>query len=814
MIRIQVVAALLVTAMAAPAPAQVRVRDHRKLKPAPKISVSSFSPHSGAVGATVTIRGNGFTPDTKVFFGGYDVRPTQVTPKAISITVPRRYRDGSIVLRHPGVARDIRVGTFTVDAAAQMHGFAPTSGVAGTRVAIRGIGFRQGDTVTLAGQPVRVLRVSPKRITIAIPANATSGRLAVARPGGAQASSGGTFTVVQPAPTISRVHPPGGAAGTEIRITGANFTPSDTVRYGRLQARIIRRGPNYIDVHIPPRARKNRHVWVSGPSGEARSPSLFSLEQPPIVQRLRPLYGTVGQRVEIYGTNFRPGDRVSINGLQMRILQLRRQQISVVIPHGAHTGTLEIERGAVRASSPQVFDVVYAPTISSFTPTGGEIGTRVTITGTSLTPDVEVYYGTQRLRGIRRTGTTSVRVKIPRNASDQIFTVRTRGGEATAGQAFRVYWWPKVADVNPRAAFVGSRVTVVGAHLDYIDEIRLGRTPLRILSTGPAGKTMVVEITQGAGTRDHRKAGRGRRGRRGSGGARISYTAFGREYKTNLRIGIHERPTLTNFSPKTGAPGDDILVNGTHFTVSTVVYFGNTPMQVVSRNLPTQLIARVPAEARGADHIWVEQIDARVRSQRPLVVVAAPTLARFAPRKGKPGTEVTIQGLDFGPNVEVLLGGTPCQIIARRGNDLSVQVPAGLTGGKHYFELRENQLSSRARKPFKVIPVAYLASFEPTEGPPGTQILIHGRDLNRRTRAFFGDLELQVTKVERRGTRMWVALPPDITGSAPLSVDEDGIRSYSTKRFRVLQPPPPPPPPSRGGVKVRDHRKKQPRRHR
>ncbi len=800
MIRIKVAIALLVMALPAPASAQVRVRDHRKLKPAPRVTVSSFNPRSGAVGTRVTISGNGFTPKTRVYFGGYQVRPTKVTPTAITVSVPRRYGDGSIVLRHPGIARDIRVGKFAIDEPPAMHGFAPTSGVPGTRVAIRGKRFQPGDGVTLAGQPVQVISVTPRRITISIPTNATSGRLAVVRPGGSPVSSGGKFTVVQPAPTITQIDPPGGAPGERVRITGTNFTPTDTVRYGKHQMQIIRRGPGYVDAVIPTRVRNNRYLWVNGPSGEARSSRLFRLERPPVIQRIAPTYGTVGQRIEIYGSDFRAGDRVSINGLQCRIIQLRRQQISAIIPNGAQNGPIEVERGVLHVTSRDPFEVVYAPSITRFEPSAGEVGTRVKITGTSLTRDAEVFYGTQRLRVDGHHGDKSLMVRIPPNARDQVFTVRTRGGEATSSQAFRVYWWPKISDVSPRAAFPGSQITVIGRNLGYVEEIRLGRTALRVVSKDSAGNTMLVEIPHGMRAAAHR---RGRRGKHRGHDPRINFTAFGKSFQTNHRIDIKERPKLRSLKPTTGTPGSEVLIDGENLSADTAVYFGNTPMQVVSRNLPTQLIARIPANVRGADHIWVEELDARVRSHVPFVVVAAPTITSFAPRHGKPGTQVTIHGQDLSANVEVLLGGALCRVVSRRGNDLAVEVPAAAPGGKHPFVLRDNQLSSQSREQFRVLPVAYIERFEPAEGPPGAQIVLHGRDFGRKTRAFFGQIELKVIKVERRGTRMVVKLPPDVTGTAFLSVDDEGVRSQSSARFRVLQPPPP-----RGGVKVRDHRKR------
>jgi IPT/TIG domain len=104
----------------------------------------------------------------------------------------------------------------------------PTSGPVGTAVTITGTNFgaSQGtSSVTFNGLSAGTASAwSATSITIAVPANATTGSIVVTVNG--LASNGMNFTVTPAAPTITSVNPTSGPVGTAIRITGTNFGPS------------------------------------------------------------------------------------------------------------------------------------------------------------------------------------------------------------------------------------------------------------------------------------------------------------------------------------------------------------------------------------------------------------------------------------------------------------------------------------------------------------------------------------------------------------------------------------------------------------
>ena len=220
----------LVMCFGAPGQAQVRVREHGKKKkgdghkvkvrehdkkgdghrrkirdrrrPPPRhvpprrrpprrvgVQVTGFSPRIGPRGTVVTITGRGFAARTKVFVGGRPARRTSYNDTTLIFSVPARTRDGLIVLRHPGVPRDIVVGNFELVVAARIWRMSPLSGPVGTLVELRGSGFRQGDQVLLGSSPVVPSSLTARRITVSVPPGARSGFFLLRRAGSRDARS-------------------------------------------------------------------------------------------------------------------------------------------------------------------------------------------------------------------------------------------------------------------------------------------------------------------------------------------------------------------------------------------------------------------------------------------------------------------------------------------------------------------------------------------------------------------------------------------------------------------------------------------------
>src|ERR1700688_3009086 len=185
-------------------------------------SISSLSPTSGAVGASITIAGLNFgsTQGTStVKFNGTTATVTSWSATSIVATVPNGATTGNVVVMVGGNASN--GSSFTVVAAPNITSLSPTSGAVGAAVTITGTNFgsTQGtSTVKFNGATATVTSWSATSIATTVPSGATTGNVVVHASG--VDSNGSTFTVF---PSISSLSPTSGAVGASITIAGLNF---------------------------------------------------------------------------------------------------------------------------------------------------------------------------------------------------------------------------------------------------------------------------------------------------------------------------------------------------------------------------------------------------------------------------------------------------------------------------------------------------------------------------------------------------------------------------------------------------------------
>ena len=161
----------------------------------PTPSISSVSPSSAAVGASVTIAGVNFGSSQgsgTVKFNGTAATVTSWTASSIVATVPSGATTGNVVVYASGV--NTNGVSFTV--LPGITGLNPSWGAVGTPVTITGTSFgsTQGtSTVTFNGVAATVTSWSSSSIVTTVPSGATTGNVVVTVSG--LASKGATFTL-------------------------------------------------------------------------------------------------------------------------------------------------------------------------------------------------------------------------------------------------------------------------------------------------------------------------------------------------------------------------------------------------------------------------------------------------------------------------------------------------------------------------------------------------------------------------------------------------------------------------------------------
>jgi hypothetical protein len=162
----------------------------------------------------------------------------------------------------------------------------------------------------------------------------------------------------------------------------------------------------------------------------------------PAVSGFTPVSGPVGTPVTINGSNFTGATSVTFNGTAATFTITNDSSINTTVPTGASTGVVGVTGPGGTGTSSGVFTVEgsnpSAPTITSFSPTSGKIGTAVTITGTNFTGASKVTFGGGVTASFTVVGGTQVTTTVPTGAKNGPISVTTPAGTATSSQTFRV----------------------------------------------------------------------------------------------------------------------------------------------------------------------------------------------------------------------------------------------------------------------------------------------------------------------------------------------------------------------------------------
>jgi len=173
------------------------------------LSITGFSPASGAVGDSVTISGTGFsaTPGSNaVTFNGTAATVSSSTATSITTTVPSGATSGRIRVTVAGVtATSATDFVVTTPGAPTITSFTPTSGAAGTSVSVTGTNFNTSSTTVKLNGVTATSSVSrTTALSFTVPGAAASGRITATTTAGT-GSSTADFIVPPPGVALSDI---------------------------------------------------------------------------------------------------------------------------------------------------------------------------------------------------------------------------------------------------------------------------------------------------------------------------------------------------------------------------------------------------------------------------------------------------------------------------------------------------------------------------------------------------------------------------------------------------------------------------------
>ncbi|HET7234992.1 MAG TPA: IPT/TIG domain-containing protein [Actinomycetota bacterium] len=178
-------------------------------------------------------------------------------------------------------------------------------------------------------------------------------------------SGGWSLSITSTGPYISSFAPTSGSPGDQVVITGVNFSGTNSVRFGGVEAAaFIENSPTQITATVPQGAITGP-IQVTTGIGTATSTSNFTVVLlAPTVTSFSPSSGKVGDAVIVTGTNFTNATGVTFNGVTAAFVVNTSTQISTSVPAGAGTGPIAVTTAGGTGTSATNFVVKHARNVT------------------------------------------------------------------------------------------------------------------------------------------------------------------------------------------------------------------------------------------------------------------------------------------------------------------------------------------------------------------------------------------------------------------------------------------------------------------
>jgi uncharacterized repeat protein (TIGR01451 family) len=341
--------------------------------------VTGFDPVFAAPGDQIRIDGINFTGVPSpggVKFNGINSKSNVVTADTqIFAYVPNNATTGPLTVTNPfgtGTSSEefTVIGNLPV-----ITGFFPNSGARGTSVTIDGKNFIGPVMVKFNGAVdlTTTTAPAPTQIRATVPADATTGPITVT-------TSAGTSTnlnIFYVPPRLTSFTPTSGVVGTNVVITGANFTNVTAVLFNATLANFSVNASNKLTAVVPTNATTGV-LTVITPGGIIISTNTFRVL--PNITSFSPTLGPAGATlVTILGTSFFNVSSVSFNGANTaNFTVVSSTEIRATVPLSATTGPIRVSTPDGTAVSATNFlvttrsDLVLAMSVSATLSKPGE----------------------------------------------------------------------------------------------------------------------------------------------------------------------------------------------------------------------------------------------------------------------------------------------------------------------------------------------------------------------------------------------------------------------------------------------------------
>ena len=733
--------------------------------------------------------------------------------RSVDVTVPRAGEVGSYTVDVTVQGTDGRVARlrdgFTYIEEGVIFSVTPDRGQRGTEIQVVGrnlLGGGSENTTARVGErggrevTARVISSDEERVELAISENLPAGSqlplvgdITLIANTGATIIGVGIFTLIQPG-QISSVSPTRGQFGTMVTIAGTNLLQGGTrediasITLAGREVYVILDTPSPpTDQQITVRANASSasepgQVIITLMTGaQIITPDSITFQYPPpgVINTTTPDIGTVGTTVTISGENLLGGGQVQEISLEgtladvemdpsptnSEIVVTARQPLNT--SDGSGEVVIFINTGAVITGGLWQFEDLGV--ITDISPSVGQQGVIVTISGTSLLGSSATEFLNCSLAGVPGTVTQSLdneaRCRAGYNPaagmtsdSNQLsgpVELITDSGPVIISDIDFSYYVAYIEEIEPENGTNGTFVTLTGRNL--IGSVQSGSFDVASVTFGeiPALSTEPPEIISIDSVRV--RVGHSLTPTTNNS-VRLELTS-GAFLELEDAWSYTEPGEITSVSPGAALPGEEVYINGTNLVppcvsevvvvvgrsrsyVATILNSSPNSSEVVFRPGPYQngiSATNLDNPEEDAPIQVIASNGATVYSNNVVFRYNASTarVTMVTPMAGLGGTEVTIRGtnlLSGGTTVvNITLAGRNAILV--RANDTEVVVragdgPADGASGRVIIESDNGLLSGTGTDVWQYLPVITASDVSPQSGQDGTRVSINLRGIS------------------------------------------------------------------------------------
>ncbi|MCG8604915.1 tandem-95 repeat protein, partial [bacterium] len=734
-------------------------------------AIAGLNPSSGTVGTEVTITGANFGTTTEVSFNGLSTPSfTIVSESELIAVVPNGATSGRILVSNQE-GQNISPDNFTVFLSPRISSISPLSGPVGSEITIFGSNFGGVNEITFGGTVAPSFTVnSTSELRVLVPNEAVNGPIGISNAAGAAVSSV-AFTLVE-LPSITSLSPTSGPVNTEVTISGTNFVELFSVEFnGTPAVSFDVDSENQLRTIVPVGATSGR-LSVRNTAGTAVSTEDFELKAAPSVTFFTPAGGLSSTEVTITGSHFSDVSDVTFGGVSAEFNIDSDTQLRATVPNGAISGPISLTNSLGTTASENSFVVTGLPTVTSFSPLTGTVGTEVTITGSAFSNVSSVSFSGSFASSFNIDSDAQIRAVVPAGAASGKIRLTNVAGDGESLANFIVTAGPSSLSFNPTDdSFVRSnRATTNYGDGDVLRSRKAkAAQQFSYLKFNVSGITSSIETAKlrlfvVTGSDD------------GGSVFSSSINFLGSNDPWNeSELTFANAPEIDNTVLSSTAsvfPGQTV-----EFDVTSAIT-GNGVFSFALRNNSDDAVEYSPKEFGNAPELVIELASGSSEN--------VPIITAFSPAGGVPGTEVTVTGSNLLGTTDVFFSSiSAASFSVDHDGQIRAIVGAGSSSGR--VGVTSSEGTALSSTDFIIVSAPTINFFSPTSGPAGGEVTLTGNNFTGITEVRFAGT-LAFDFVVESDTRLRVTVPVG-AGVGLISVTNGAGTAVSSGNFTVIAPP-------------------------